>query len=156
MFSLKGSAPGVRAFCAALIVLSSLAGSVRGVTPEKLREEVHQQAKAGRDFDDLARKYSADSSAERGGDLGFFTKDRMVPQFADAAFALTPGQISDIVQTSYGYHVIKVMDRRPAGDIPLAQVTAQVREYLTQQRQREKADALVTVLRNKSRIEVLI
>ena len=119
-------------------------------------QQIHRQAKAGKDFGDLARAHSADGSAERGGDLGFFTRDRMVPEFADAAFALKPGQVSDIVQTSYGYHVIKVMDRRPASDVPLAQVTPQVREYLTQQRQREKAEAFVKVLRSKSKIEVLI
>jgi peptidyl-prolyl cis-trans isomerase C len=117
---------------------------------------VHKQARAGKDFGDLARRYSADGSAERGGDLGFFTKDRMVPEFANAAFALKPGQVSDIVQTSYGYHVIKVVERRPSMNIPLEQVTAQVREFLTQKRQQEKAEAFVKVLRSKSRIEVLI
>jgi peptidyl-prolyl cis-trans isomerase C len=119
-------------------------------------QQVHRQAKAGKDFGDLARKHSADGSAERGGDLGFFTKDRMVPEFANAAFALKPGQISDIVQTSYGYHVIKVMERRPPSDVPLEQVTAQVREFLTKQRQQEQAEAFVKVLRNKSKVEVLI
>jgi peptidyl-prolyl cis-trans isomerase C len=119
-------------------------------------QSVHKQAKAGKDFSDLARKYSADGSAERGGDLGFFTKDKMVPEFANAAFALEPGQISDIVQTSFGYHVIKVIERRPARSIPLEQVTEQVRQRLTQTRQQEKAEAFVKVLRSKSKIEVLI
>ena len=119
-------------------------------------QSVHKQAKAGKDFGDLARKYSADGSAERGGDLNFFTKDAMVPEFSNAAFALKPGQISDIVQTSFGYHVIKLTERRPAGSIPLEQVTEQVRQHLTQTRQREKAEAFVKVLRSKSKIEVLI
>ena len=121
-----------------------------------LIQSVHKQAKAGKDFGDLARKYSADGSAQRGGDLDFFTKDRMVPEFANAAFALKPGQISDIVQTSFGYHVIKLTERRPGGSIPLEQVTEQVRQHLTQTRQREKAEAFVKVLRSKSKIEVLI
>jgi len=119
-------------------------------------QNVLRQARAGKDFGDLARKYSADSSAQRGGDLGFFTKDRMVPEFSNVAFALKPGQISDIVQTSFGYHVIKVVERRPTINLPLEQVTGQVREFLTQQRKREKAEAFVKVLRSKSRIEVLI
>ena len=119
-------------------------------------ESLHRQAKAGKDFGDLARKHSNDGSAQSGGDLGFFTKDRMVPEFANAAFALKPGQVSDIVETSYGYHVIKVMERRPEGNVPLDQVTEQVRQFLTQKRQQEKAEAFVKVLRSKSKIEVLI
>ena len=119
-------------------------------------QNVHRQAKGGKDFGDLARRHSNDGSAERGGDLGFFTKDRMVPEFANAAFALKPGQISDIVQTSFGYHVIRVVERRPTINVPLEQVTGQVREFLTQQRQQEKAEAFVKVLRSKSKIEVLI
>lgn len=119
-------------------------------------ESLHKQAKAGKDFGDLARKHSNDGSAQSGGDLGFFAKDRMVPEFANAAFALKPGQISGIVETSYGYHVIKVTERRPAATVPLEQVTEQVRQFLTQQRHQEKAEAFVKVLRSKSKIEVLI
>ena len=119
-------------------------------------ESLHRQAKAGKDFGDLARKHSNDGSAQSGGDLGFFTKDRMVPEFANAAFALKPGQISGIVETSFGYHVIKVMERRPEGNVPLEQVTEQVRQFLTQKRSQEKAEAFVKVLRSKSKIEVLI
>lgn len=119
-------------------------------------ESLHKQAKAGKDFGDLARRHSNDGSAQRGGDLGFFTKDGMVPEFANAAFALEPGEISDIVETSYGYHVIKVTERRPAASMPLEQVTEQVRQFLTQQRHQEKAEAFVKVLRSRSKIEVLI
>ena len=119
-------------------------------------ESILKQAKAGKDFGDLARKHSNDASAQSGGDLGFFTRDRMVPEFANAAFALKPGQISNVVETSFGYHVIKVIERRPASDVPLEQVTEQVRQFLTQKRHQEKAEAFVKVLRSKSKIEVLI
>ena len=119
-------------------------------------QAVHKQAKAGKDFAELAKKHSQDGSAQRGGDLGFFPKDQMVPEFADTAFALKPGQISDIVQTTYGYHIIKVTDRRPPTDVPLEEVTGKVREYLTQQRQQEKAEAFVKVLRDKAKVEVFI
>jgi peptidyl-prolyl cis-trans isomerase C len=119
-------------------------------------QNLQRQAKAGKDFGDLARRFSNDSSAQGGGDLGFFTKDRMVPEFANAAFALKPGEISGVVQTSYGYHIIKLTERRPAATVPLEQVSGQVREYLTKQRQQEKAEAFVKGLRSKSKVEVLI
>lgn len=83
-------------------------------------EQAHDRAVAeGADFAELARELSEGPSAPRGGDLGFFAKDQMVPAFADAAFALEPGQISPVVQTNFGYHVIKVEEHREAGTVPL-------------------------------------
>ncbi|HUC87503.1 MAG TPA: peptidylprolyl isomerase [Candidatus Saccharimonadales bacterium] len=67
------------------------------------------QVKAGGDFATLAKKYSQDSSASNGGDLGFFSKSQMVPAFSNAAFALQPGQVSGLVQSQYGYSIIKVI-----------------------------------------------
>jgi parvulin-like peptidyl-prolyl isomerase len=71
-------------------------------------EQAHRRALAGEDFAALAKELSDDASAAEGGDLGFFEKGRMVPAFADAAFALQPGEISAVVETQFGYHVIKV------------------------------------------------
>lgn len=75
-------------------------------------EEVLKKAKAGEDFAKLAKEYSDDTSnAESGGELGAFTYGQMVEEFSKAAFALDKGEISDIVETSYGYHIIKVTDK---------------------------------------------
>ena len=75
-------------------------------------EEVLKKAKAGEDFAKLAKEYSDDTSnAESGGELGAFTYNQMVEEFSKAAFALDKGEISDIVETSYGYHIIKVTDK---------------------------------------------
>jgi len=76
-------------------------------------EEVLAKAKApGANFSDLAAEYSEDTySAASGGDLGSFSRDQMTPAFSDAAFALAPGEISDLVQTEYGYHIIKLEDK---------------------------------------------
>lgn len=115
-----------------------------------------KRARAGEDFAALAKAHSQDGSAAQGGDLDFFSRGRMVPAFDKAAFALNTGEISDVVTTEFGYHVIKATDRRPAQTVPLETVTPQVKQYLTNQKKQERADAFVAGLKQKSRIEVLI
>lgn len=78
-------------------------------------EQVLKEAKSGADFAALAKKYSQDeSNAQNGGDLDYFSRGRMVPDFENAAFALKPGEISNLVKTEFGYHIIKLADRKPA------------------------------------------
>ena len=76
-----------------------------------LASELLQRARAGEDFEMLAREYSADVTAERGGDLGFFSRGEMLPAFDSAAFALEPGQLSEVVTTIYGHHIIRVDEK---------------------------------------------
>jgi len=99
----------------------------------KRAEEVLKKAKAGEDFAALAKQYSEDTSKDQGGDLGLFGKGRMVPEFETAAFAMQPGQISDLVKSQYGYHIIKVVERKDASTTPLDQVRAQIQQQLTSQ-----------------------
>lgn len=75
-------------------------------------KEILAKARGGENFADLARAYSQGPSAKQGGDLGYFSRGEMVPEFEEAAFALNPGEISDVVETMYGYHIIKCEDRR--------------------------------------------
>ena len=83
------------------------------VPTEKEAQEVKAKLNGGATFEDVAKEYSKDpGSAKQGGDLGYFTKDKMVPQFADAAFKLKKGEISDPVKSPFGWHIIQVEDIR--------------------------------------------
>lgn len=119
-------------------------------------ESVLKQAKSGADFAQLAREHSKDGSAQQGGDLNFFARGQMVPQFDQAAFALKTGEISGIVETQFGYHIIKVTDRRPAGMVPFEQVSERIRQFLTERQKQDRAEAFVAALKKKARIEVLV
>jgi peptidyl-prolyl cis-trans isomerase D len=95
----------------------------------ELAEKILKEARAGKDFAQLARKYSQDpGSASKGGELGYFTRGTMVPEFEKAAFGLKPGEISDIVTTSFGFHIIKVEAHQDSGVKPLDKVLDQVKE----------------------------
>jgi peptidyl-prolyl cis-trans isomerase C len=119
-------------------------------------QSVLKQARAGSDFAELAKKHSADGSAQQGGDLNFFTRGQMVPPFDQAAFAMKPGEISDIVTTQFGYHIIKVTDRRPPSTVPFEQVSDRIKEFLTAQQKQQKADGFIQSLKQKAKIEVLV
>jgi peptidyl-prolyl cis-trans isomerase D len=97
--------------------------------------DVLAKARKGEDFAQLAKKYSQGPSAPEGGDLGYFKKDQMIPAFADAAFALKPGEISDLVRTQFGYHIIKSEDVRPEETLPFEKARARIELQL----KREKA-----------------
>ncbi len=119
-------------------------------------DEVLKQLKGGADFAGLAKKHSADGSAAQGGDLNFFPKGQMVPAFDQAAWALKPGEMSDIVTTQFGYHIIKATERRAESTVPFEQVSGRIKEYLTQQQKQGRAQAFIDLLKQKAKIEVLV
>jgi len=106
---------------------------------ERRAEDLLKQLKAGAKFEDLARKYSEDTSAKEGGSLGWIGKGRTVAEFEKAAFSLPKGQISDLVKSSYGFHIIRVDDRQDAHMKTLEEVKDQIEPILKQQKAQQIA-----------------
>ncbi len=117
-------------------------------TPPELKAQVRQKAEdvlkqvtAGEDFAALAKQHSEDASAAQGGDLGFFSRGKMVPPFEEAAFALAPGATSEIIESPYGFHIIKVEAKQEARTQSLDEVRTQIVDTLKQQQSRDLAHA---------------
>jgi peptidyl-prolyl cis-trans isomerase C len=108
--------------------------------------------KKGANFEELAKTKSKDpGAAAQGGDLGYFTKDQMVPEFSEAAFKLTKGQISDPVKSQFGWHIIKLEDKRKKPAPEFDAVKPQLEAYVTRKAQAE----FVSKLREGAKVERL-
>jgi peptidyl-prolyl cis-trans isomerase C len=121
------------------------------VETEDEAKAVEEELKKGADFAELAKKKSKDPGASDGGDLGFFTKDQMVPEFSAVAFALEPGKISDPVKSQFGWHVIKVEEKRNRKAPEFDQVKSQIETYVTRKAQAD----YVAKLREAAKVERL-
>ena len=109
---------------------------------------------AGADFAELAGKHSQGPSGKRGGELGYFSRGDMAKPFEDAAFALKePGELSDVIKTRFGYHLIKLEDRREAGLVPFEEVQEKLQEYLQQEKVKEAVQSYVKQLRQEAEIK---
>lgn len=127
------------------------------------RAALHQQmadilkkARAGDDFAELARQYSEDSTRVDGGDVGLFHRGQMVPAFEAAAFSLQPGEISDIIETPFGVHILRLEERRPSRLLPLEEVREQLRDHIREEKMNTVVAAEKADLREQARIEILI
>lgn len=114
--------------------------------------EIHGEVVNGADFASLASEHSGCPSAANGGDLGWFGRGRMVEPFEEAAFALKVGQVSDVVETQFGYHVIKKTDEKDARAVPFEEVKASIEEELFRQNRRTVIDGYIDGLRAKAEI----
>jgi len=125
----------------------------------KRAEDVLKQAKKGAKFDELAKKYSEDpGSKDKGGDLGWIRHGQTVPEFDKAAFSLAPGQISDLVKTQYGFHIIKVLEKQNAHTKSFEEVKDSIRTPLllteADKKASDDADALSKAVRKASKVSL--
>jgi peptidyl-prolyl cis-trans isomerase C len=121
------------------------------VPTEEEAKKVEDELKKGADFAELAKKESKDPGASDGGDLGFFTKEQMVPEFSKVAFELEPGKISDPVKTQFGWHIIKVEEKRARKAPTFDQVKPQIEQFVTRKAQAD----YVAKLRETAKVERL-
>jgi len=121
------------------------------VQTEKEAKDVLARLNKGEKFEDIAKQVSLDGSKDYGGDLGYFSAEEMVPEFSKAAFALKIGDISEPVKTDYGWHVIKVEDRKQGGAQPFDQVKAGIKAVLM----RKKVQDVVSELRKQAKIDIV-
>jgi peptidyl-prolyl cis-trans isomerase C len=124
----------------------------RAAAREKI-ESIRKQCLAGEDFAELARTHSDCPSSAQGGDLGWFDRTRMVEPFSEAAFALKPGEISDVVETQFGYHVIRLTDRQEGRDVPFDEVRDQISQKIESDERQAGVDSYIKQLREEATVE---
>ncbi|MFN0191923.1 MAG: peptidylprolyl isomerase [Aestuariivirga sp.] len=121
------------------------------VATEKEAESIAAKLKAGEKFEDLAKQYSLDGSKDFGGDLGYFTAPEMVAEFSKATFALKVGEMTAPVKTDFGWHIIKLEDRKMGAAQPFDQVKPAIRNVLL----RKKVQEVINDLRKTAKVEIL-
>jgi peptidyl-prolyl cis-trans isomerase C len=140
-----------------MIMVDSSADQAKKDEAKKKIEQILQRVKAGADFASLAKEASEDTyTKDNGGDLDYFYKGQMVQAFEDAAFSLKPGEISNVVETEYGYHVIKVTDKKAAKTITLDESKEEIRSGLKSNKVNSEVSNYVTDLRSKAAVEIYL
>ncbi|MFB0527478.1 MAG: peptidylprolyl isomerase [bacterium] len=118
----------------------------------RIREILKEVKKGETSFAELAKKYSEGPAAPRGGDLGFFIRGQMVPKFEEAAFALNVGEISNVVETEYGYHIIQCIEKKASEKKSLEEIQDYLRNFIFQKRMEERYEKWLRGLRDKASI----
>ncbi|MDY6842636.1 MAG: peptidylprolyl isomerase [Thermodesulfobacteriota bacterium] len=116
-------------------------------------EQINKKIQNGQDFATLAKEFSQCPSSTKGGDLNYFGRGQMVKPFEEAAFALKPNEVSNIVETRFGYHLIKVIDKKPEMTLHYDDVKGKIEQYLKKEKVYEKIDTYVSTLKEKAHIE---
>lgn len=119
-------------------------------------EDIRRRIAGGADFGEMAREFSEGPSAGDGGRLGTFGRGQMVPEFEEAAFSLGVGEVSGIVETQFGYHILEVTDRIPPQSVPYEDVRPSIEEFLMEDTRNQAAQQYVEGLRDAAEVETLI
>jgi len=140
-----------------LIAVPEKADAAAKLQAKAKAEAILKDLKAGKDFAAAAKESSQDpGSAPNGGDLGFFEPGQMVPPFEQAAFALKPGDMSELVESPFGFHIIKVAEKQAARVVPLEEAKPKIDQYLSAQNRQTQTQAFVSTLKAKAKIEILM
>ena len=136
-----------------LIKVDPQADEGKRAEAQKKIKEIQQKLQKGEDFATLAKELSEGPSKAKGGDLGYFSRGRMVKSFEEAAFALRPNEVSDIVETKFGYHLIKVIEKRPEAITAFKDAKDKLGQYLKQQKVQKEVSIYVDKLKEKAKVE---
>ena len=139
-----------------LIKVDAKADEAKKAEARKKIEEVQQKLKDGGDFAALAKEYSEGPSSAKGGDLGYFRRGQMVKPFEEAALALKPNEVSDIVETRFGYHLIIVYDIKPEQTLTYADVKDKINQRMKQEKIEKEAVKYVDKLKKDAKLEKFI
>lgn len=121
---------------------------------KKLAEDLLKRARAGEDFGELAYNYSADDWRVKGGDLGLIHRGRLLPELEEAAFKLKPGEISELIETIYGYHIIKLEEKVPPTQLSFEEIKDKIRKEIEEKRKKELEENLLKGLKERAMIEI--
>ncbi len=136
-----------------LIKIDSQADASQKAEAHKEIENIQKRLQKGEDFATLAKEFSQCPSNTKGGDLGYFGRGQMVPPFEQVAFTLKPGAISDIVETRFGYHLIKVIDKKSESTTPYKDIKERLEQNLKQEKIQKEITLYVEQLKEKAKVE---
>jgi len=119
----------------------------------KKLEDIQKRVQKGEDFAVLAKDFSQDASAAQGGDLGTIPRGRMPKALDDAAFSLKPGEVSNVLETELGFHLIKVHEKKPEKVVPFKEAEEKIRQYLTNQKLKQRVDEYLNEVKKTAKIE---
>jgi len=136
-----------------LILVDEKAGPDQKAKARWEMEEIKKKLEKGGDFAALAKEFSQCPSKARGGDLGFFVRGQMVKPFEDVAFSLKPGETSGIVETQFGFHIIKVVEKKPEKSVPYEEARERLEKHLKDQKVRAELDRRIAELKANAKVE---
>ncbi len=124
------------------------------VATEQEAQQVIDRLKAGEDFAKVAQELSTDPTKARGGDIGYFSKGQLIPEFEQACEKLQPGEISGVIKTQLGCHVIRLTERKASRQLPLEEVNDQIKKQLVSQQEQKLVETFIQQLRAKAQVQI--